>query len=63
MYHGSWNTVKCSFGRICVSSKIEDINLKVFHLIKGINELNPLVKPIANIDVNLMAKNIIQNKN
>ena len=34
----SCNTFDDSFDRICVSNKIEDANLKVFHMIEGINE-------------------------
>ena len=34
----SCNTVEDPFGRICVHNKIEDVNLKVFNPIKGINE-------------------------
>ena len=36
--NGSCNTVKDIFRSICVCNKIEDMNLKVFNMIKGINE-------------------------
>ena len=35
---GSFNTVEYPFGRLCVPNKIEDMNLKVFDMIKGKNE-------------------------
>ena len=34
----SCNTVEDLFGKICVPSKIEDVNLRNFNMIKGINE-------------------------
>ena len=42
------NTVQDPFGRICVPNKIEDLNLKIFNMIRGIN---------VNVDVNLMVEN------
>ena len=36
--NGSCNTVEDTFGRIYVPNKIEDVSLKVFNMIKGINE-------------------------
>ena len=38
--HGevSCNTAEDPFCRICMPNKIEDVNLKVFNIIKGINE-------------------------
>ena len=44
---GSCNTVKNPFARICVRSKIEDGNWKVFNMIKGINESKTLLKCIS----------------
>ena len=41
------NDVKDSFRRICVPIVIEDINLKVFNIIKGINKLKILWKNIS----------------
>ena len=35
---GNCNNVPDQFGRICASNKIEDVNLKVFNMIKKINE-------------------------
>ena len=43
---GSCNTVEDPFGTICILSKIEVDHLKVFNMIKGINELRTLVKQI-----------------
>lgn len=43
----SCNTVEDPFARICVPNKIEGMNLKVFNLIKGINESRTLIKYIA----------------
>ena len=33
----SFNTAEDPFGSICVLNKMEDVNLKVFNMIKGIN--------------------------
>lgn len=35
------------FGRICVSNKTEDVNLKVFNMMNGINELKTVAKNIS----------------
>ena len=43
----SCNTVEDPFCRICVHNKIEDVNLKVFNPIKGINESKTLIKHIS----------------
>ena len=43
---GSYNTVEDPFGRICVPNKIEDVNLKMFIMIKGIHESQTLIKHI-----------------
>ena len=45
-YNRSCNTVEDPFGRICVPNKMEDLDLKVFHMIKGINESRTLEKHI-----------------
>ena len=37
-FDGSCNNFDDSFGRICVPNKTEDVNLKAFNMIKGINE-------------------------
>ena len=36
--NGSCNTVEDPFGRVCIPDKIENVNLKVFNVIKSINE-------------------------
>ena len=41
------NAVKDSFRRICVPTVIEEINFKVFNVIKGINKLKILWKHIS----------------
>ena len=41
---GSYNTLEDLFSRICVSNKTEGVNLKVFNMIKGINEWKTFVK-------------------
>ena len=40
----SCNTIDNPQSRICVSNKKEDVNLKVFDMIKGINESKKLSK-------------------
>ena len=37
-FDGICDTIKDPHGRICVLNKIEDVNLKVFNMIRGINE-------------------------
>ena len=44
---GSCSTVEDPFGRICVPNKMEDMNLKVFNMIKGINESKTLTRLIS----------------
>ena len=44
---GSWNTTEDCFGRIWVPNKMEDMNLKVFNMIKVINEPKTLAKHIS----------------
>ena len=43
----SCNTVEDPFGRIYVPSKIEDLNLKVFNILKGMNESKSFLKQIS----------------
>ena len=43
----SCNTVEDPFSRICVSNKIEEVNLEAFNIIKGINESKTLAKHIS----------------
>ena len=46
------------------AQKTEDVNLKVFHMIKGINEPKQSQNIFhVNADVNLMVENEIKNKN
>ena len=44
---GSCNTVEDPFGRIFVPNKMDNVNLKVFSMIKGINKSKTLVKYIS----------------
>ena len=44
---GSCNTTEDPFGKICVLNKMEDMNLVVFNMIKGINASKTLAKPIS----------------
>ena len=60
---GSFNINGDPFGRICVLKKTEDVSLKVFNMIKGINASKTIVKIFhVNADVNLMVENVFQNK-
>ena len=60
---GSCNTVEDLSVRICVHSKIKDVNLKIFNTIKGINESKNTCKTFrVNVDMNLMVENEIQTK-
>ena len=46
------------------SSKIVDVNVKIFNMIAGINDVKMLVKHISyEWNVSLMIKNVIQSKN
>ena len=57
--NGICNTLEDPFGSISVSNKMEDVNLKVFYIIKRINESRTLEKYIYRfIDVNLMVRNV-----
>ena len=41
-YDGNCNTIKDPFGKINVPTKMKDVNLKVFNMIKGIYESKAL---------------------
>ena len=43
-FDGNCNTDKDPFVRICVPTKIEDVNFKEFNMIKGINGSKTLIK-------------------
>ena len=45
--NGSWFTNEDTFGSMCVSNRMEDINLKVFVIFKGTNESKTLAKCIS----------------
>ena len=45
--NGSFNTPQDLFGRIYVPNNVSDMNLKVFHLIKTINDSKSLTKHIS----------------
>ena len=46
---GSCDTAEYPFGRICVPNKLENVNLKVFNMIKqkNENELKTIIKHIS----------------
>ena len=46
-YAGSCNTIDHPSGRVCVPNEREDLNLDVFNMITGINELRTLTKHIS----------------
>ena len=49
--------------RVCVSNKTEDLNLNVFNMITGINELKTLkIISHANVNVSLVVENVTQIK-
>lgn len=43
----SFNIIDDSFGRICVPNKIEEVNLKLFNIIKWLGESKTLTKHIS----------------
>ena len=45
--NGSYNTVEDPFDRICGYFRAEDRDLKIFNVIKGINESKALAKHIS----------------
>ena len=47
MCDGSYSTVEDPFHLTYVPNKIEDVNLKVFNMIKGINKSGTLAKHIS----------------
>ena len=46
-FGGRCDTVEDPFGRIYIPSEVEDVNLKVFNIIKGMDESKTLVKHIS----------------
>ena len=61
---GSCNTIEDPLGsKICLSNKIEEMNLKVLNTIKGIIESKKLIKHISCVDLSLMVENLTQDKN
>ena len=58
--------LKVQFGKICLPKKIEDVNVIMPNVMKGINQSKPLVKHIsifhANAEVSLMVEIIIKKK-
>ena len=44
---GNCNTLNDLSNRICVANKIEDLNLNVFNMIKGVNESKMLTKHVS----------------
>ena len=58
---GSCNTLNDLSNKVCIPNKTEDINLSMFNMIKGINELKTLTKHIScECKCNFDRKNIIQ---
>ena len=58
------NTVEDPSRRICVSNKIEYVNLKVFNIVKGINESKTLAKYIlCECVFELGSRNVTRDKN
>ena len=61
-YNKSCNTVEDPRGKICDPNKMEDLNLKVFNMIKGINKSKTLAIECRlfhlSVDVNLMEVNV-----
>ena len=47
--NGSWNAVDDPYCRICVLTKIKDVNLSVFNVLTRINELKALTRRISYI--------------
>ena len=44
---GSCNTLNDLSNKVCIPNKTEDVNLSVFNMITGINELKTLTKHIS----------------
>ena len=58
---GSCNTLNDSSNKIGIPNKTEDLNLSVFNIITGINELKTLTKHLScECNGNLMEQNVIQ---
>ena len=56
---GSCNTLNDLSNKIGVPDKTEDLNLSLFNIITGINELKTLTKIYhANVNVDLMEENV-----
>ena len=60
--NGSYNAVDVSSTKICVLSKTKDINVKLFNMIKRINETKTLVKHIS-YDFKCKFKSAVCNSN
>ena len=43
----NYNNIEDPFDKMCALNKIEDVNLNVFNMIKGINESRTLAKHIS----------------
>ena len=57
-------TVEHWFGRICVPNTMENVNLKVFNMIKGINESKTLAKHfLCESKWEFDGRNVTQDKN
>ena len=48
---------------ICVSNKMEEINLKIFNMIKEMNQSHLKIIFHISVDVILIVENVIQDKN
>ena len=60
----SFNTLNDLSNKVCVPNKTEDLNLNMFNMITGINELKTLTKHYhVNVNVNLMEENVIHINN
>ena len=44
---GSYNTLNDLSNKVCVPNKTEDLNLRIFNMIRGINESKTLTKHIS----------------
>ena len=44
---GGYNTLNDLSNKVCIPNKTEDLNLSVFNMVKGINELKTLTKHIS----------------
>ena len=56
---GSCNTLNDLSNKVCIPNKTEDLNLSVFNMITGINELKISKRLFhANVNVNLIEQNV-----